>query len=69
MLRTSRMASRGRVALMWVREWRLAPPERRAAKAERAAERQLRRERDNEHSAAARAAALEAERRRFPSEW
>ena len=29
----------------------------------------MRLERDNEHSAAARAAALEAERRRFPSDW
>jgi hypothetical protein len=69
MFRTSRMASRGRVALTRIRDRRLAPPERRAAKAERAAERQLRRERDNEHSAAGRAAALEAERRRFPSDW
>jgi hypothetical protein len=40
---------------------RLPRPERQAARAEREAEQRLRRERDNEHSAARRAAALEAE--------
>ena len=45
----------------WVRERRLPAPERRAAQAER----QMRRERDNEHSATVRAAAVEAERRRY----
>ena len=48
-----------------LRELRLPRPERHAAHAERAAEAQIRRERDNEHSAARRAAALEAEARRF----
>jgi hypothetical protein len=55
--------------LTWLQEMRLPGPERRAAQAERAAERQMRRERDNEETAAARAAAVEAERRRFPSNW
>jgi hypothetical protein len=48
-----------------LRELRLPRPERHAARAERAAEAQIRRERDNEHSAARRAAALEAEARRY----
>jgi hypothetical protein len=69
MFRTSRMARRGRAVATWVRERRLPAPERRAAKAARATERQMRRERDNEETAAARAAAVEAERRRFPSNW
>ena len=64
MFRTSRTARRGRAALTWLGEWRLTVPERRAARWERAAERQMRRERDNEESAAIRAAALEAEARR-----
>jgi hypothetical protein len=63
MLRTSRTYKRGRAALTWVGEWRLAGPERRAARSEREAERKIRHERDNDHSAAARAAALEAEAR------
>jgi hypothetical protein len=65
MLRTGRIARRGRTMLTWTRELRLPPPERRAAKAERESERQMRRERDNEHNAAARAAALEAEAQRY----
>jgi len=65
MFRTSRTARRGRALLTWAGEWRLSPPERRAARAEREAERQMRRERDNEQSAAIRAAAVEAERRRY----
>ena len=64
MFRTSRTARRGRAALTWMGEWRLPGPERRAARSERDAERQMRRERDNEESAAIRAAALEAEARR-----
>jgi hypothetical protein len=64
MLRTGRIARRGRALLTWTSEWRLPPPERRAARAEREAERQMRRERDNEESASMRAAALEAEARR-----
>ena len=62
--RTGRIARRGRHAATWVAGWRLSLPERRAARAERAAERQMNRERDNAQSAAIRAAALEAERRR-----
>lgn len=53
--------------LTWWQEMRLPRPERRAARAEREAEFRLRRERDNEHSAARRAAALEAESRRDSS--
>jgi hypothetical protein len=52
-----------------VRELRLPKPERRAAKAEREAEAQIRRERDNPYSAERRAAALEAERRRSEYYW
>ena len=63
MFRTSRTARRRRAALTWLGEWRLPGPDRRAARSERDAERQMRRERDNEQSAAARAAALEAEAR------
>ena len=48
-----------------VAEWRLPAPERRAARAERAVLRRLSLERDNvRHTPWARAAALEAERRR-----
>ena len=46
-------------------ELRLPGPERRAARSERAAEAQIRRERDNPHSATRRAAAAEAEARRY----
>jgi hypothetical protein len=48
-----------------VREWRLPAPERRAARAERRAEAQMRRERDSEWTAERRAAAIEAERRKY----
>jgi hypothetical protein len=65
MFRTSRTARRGRAALTRLGEWRLPPAERRAARAERDAESQMRRERDNMESATARAAALEAERQRW----
>jgi hypothetical protein len=52
-----------------IREWRLPRAEREAADAERRAERQLRRERDNEETAARRAAALEAEARKGTGGW
>ena len=61
MFRTSRTARRGRAALTWLGEWRLPGPERRAARAERSAERQMRLERDNVHTAERRAGALAAE--------
>jgi len=48
-----------------VREWRLPGPERRAARAERQVEAQIRRERDSEWTPERRAAALEAERRKY----
>jgi hypothetical protein len=44
-----------------VRELRLSRPEREAARAERRSERQMRRDRDNQHSAERRAAATQAE--------
>jgi hypothetical protein len=47
-----------------LREWRLPAPERRAARDERRAEAEMRRERDFEWTAERRAAAIEAERRR-----
>ena len=47
-----------------LREVRLPKPERQAARAERAVERQFRLERDNLYSAERRAAAREAEARR-----
>jgi len=65
MFRTSRTARRGRAALTRFGEWRLPRPERRAARAEREAERQMRRERDHEYSETARKAAVEAERQRW----
>ena len=64
MFRTGRTARRGRAALTWMGEWRLPGPERRAARSEREAERQMRRERDSEHTAERRAAALAAEAHR-----
>jgi|1186.fasta_scaffold56159_2 hypothetical protein len=48
-----------------LRELRLPKPERQAAKSERRVEAQIRRERDNLHSPERRAAAREAERRRY----
>ena len=63
MFRTSRTARRGRAALTRISEWRLPGPERRAARSERDAERQMRRERDSQDSNERRAAALEAEAR------
>ena len=52
-----------------VREWRLPRPERRAARAERRAEAQIRRERDNQWSAERRADRLAAESRRDSNYW
>ena len=49
----------------WLRDLRLPQPEREAARAERRVEEQLRRERDNPHTPERRAAALEAEARRY----
>jgi len=66
MLRTSRTYRRGQAALTWLGEWRLPGPERRAARSARAVEQRMRLERDNtEHTPWRRAAALEAERRRW----
>ena len=58
------MWHRRRSPVAVVREWMLPAPERRAARAERRVEAQLRRERDNEWTPERRAAAMEAERRR-----
>ena len=48
-----------------VREWILPVPERRAARAERRVEERLRRERESEWTPERRAAAVEAERRKY----
>ena len=53
--------------LTWLQEMRLPGPERQAARAERETERHMKRERENEQTAARRAAALEAESRRYGS--
>jgi hypothetical protein len=50
-----------RTVLEVVQEMRLPAPERAAARSERQVEAQMRRERDNEHSAERRAARAEAE--------
>lgn len=52
-----------------VREWRLPAPERRAARDERRAETAIRRERDSQWTAERRAAAVEAERRKYAHFW
>jgi hypothetical protein len=52
-----------------VREWRLPGPERRAARAERRVEAQIRRERDTQWSAERRADRLAAESRRHANYW
>ena len=49
----------------WVRERRLPPGERRAARAERRVEQQVRRERDHYDERARQLAAADAERRRY----
>jgi hypothetical protein len=51
--------------LQRLRDLRLPKPERAAARAERRVEAQFRLERDNPYSPERRAAALEAERRRY----
>ena len=56
MFRTSRTYRQGREALTWLGEWRVSGPERRAARSERAAEQQMRRERDGALAARRRAA-------------
>jgi hypothetical protein len=48
-----------------VSEWMMPGPERRAARAERRVEAQVRRERESEWTAERRAAALDAESRRY----
>ena len=69
MFRTPRFARRAQLALTWAQEGRLPAAERDAAQAERAAARQLRRERAADQSADVRAAEIEAESRRFPAPW
>jgi hypothetical protein len=59
------MWHRHRTPAAVVREWMLPAPERRAARAERRVEAQLRRERDSEWTPERRAAAIEAERRKY----
>jgi hypothetical protein len=56
---------RDRSVVRVVRELALPRADRRAARAERRAEDAMRRERDNPYSAERRAAAVEAERRRY----
>ena len=56
---------RERGVVRFVRELALPRADRRAAQAERRAEAAMRRERDNPYSAERRAAAVEAERRRW----
>ena len=56
---------RGREPLARLRELRLPAPERRAARAERTAEAQIRRERDNQETAERRAGAMQAESHRY----
>jgi len=59
------MRHRHRKPVAVVREWMLPAPERRAARAERRVEAQIRRERESEWTPERRAAALEAERRKW----
>jgi hypothetical protein len=58
------MYARRHDAWAWVRAYGLPPAERRAAHAELRAEREIRRERDNQETAERRAAAVRAESRR-----
>lgn len=53
-----------RLAFDRVKEWRLPAAERKAAREERRAEQAIRGERDSEHRAERRAAALQSEARR-----
>jgi hypothetical protein len=59
------MWHRHRKPVAVMREWTWPAPERRAARSERRVEAQLRRERDSEWTPERRAAALEAERRKW----
>jgi hypothetical protein len=59
------MSHRHRSPVAVVHEWLLPAPERRAARAERRVEAQMRRERESVHTPERRAAALEAEVRRY----
>ena len=52
-----------------LKDWRLPRAEREAARAERRAEEQLRRERDNPETPERRAAALDAEIKRWPTTY
>jgi hypothetical protein len=52
-----------------VREWRMPGPERRAARAERRAEEQIRRERDSQWRAECRADRARAEREKELQGW
>ena len=63
------MKANRRSPLRALRTLALPRAERAAARAERRAEAQMRRERDNHHSAERRAAARDAESHRFPSNW
>jgi hypothetical protein len=63
------MRATQRAPIRFLRELRLPRDERAAARAERRAEEAMRRERDNPESPERRAAALEAERRRWPDNW
>ena len=61
--------SRRRTPLAVTRELLLPRPERAAARAERRVEHEMRRQRDNPYTAERRAAAVEAERRRWSGGW
>ena len=52
-----------------LRVWTLPSAERRAVRAERRAETEMRRQRDNVYTPEMRNAARDAESRRFPSGW
>jgi len=52
-----------------LRIWTLPRAERRAARSERRAEEEMRRQRDNVYTPEMRAAARDAEARRWPSGW
>jgi hypothetical protein len=59
------MSHKHRTPRAVVREWMLPRAEREAARSERRAEAQMRRERDSEWSAERRAAAIEAQSRQY----
>lgn len=60
---------RGHEPLVRLRELRLPAPDRSAARAEREAEAQMRRERDNQHTPERRAAATQAEADRYKGDY